>query len=174
MPKFKDIKQLTDPGSYRINVQWNYLENALAEYLNPGCGAVLDMDPPFQRAHVWTQEQQTAYVEFCLRGGKSSDEILFNCVGWNHDFRGPFVLVDGKQRLQAVRQFLANEVPVFGQFLFKDFTDNIRMLRPNFIFRINNLPTEEAVLKWYLELNAGGTPHTKEELDKVRRMLEKK
>jgi hypothetical protein len=29
----------------------------------------------------------------------------------------------------------------------------------------------QMVLQWYLELNSGGTPHTKEELDKVKKML---
>jgi hypothetical protein len=38
---------------------------------------------------------------------------------------------------------------------------------------VNDLKTEAEVLRWYLEINAGGTPHTEEELDKVRKMLKK-
>jgi hypothetical protein len=29
------------------------------------------------------------------------------------------------------------------------------------------------VLAWYVELNTGGTPHTKEEIDKVLEMIKK-
>ena len=34
--------------------------------------------------------------------------------------------------------------------------------------------TEEDVLTWYIEMNTGGTPHTKEEIDKVKQLLEEK
>ena len=36
---------------------------------------------------------------------------------------------------------------------------------------MNNLATMEEVYKWYIELNSAGTPHTEEELNKVRAML---
>ena len=36
---------------------------------------------------------------------------------------GEFVLVDGKQRLNAALEFLDNRVPVFGGNFFEDFTD---------------------------------------------------
>ena len=39
---------------------------------------------------------------------------------------------------------------------------------------INNLKTRGQVLEWYLQLNDRGVVHTKEELDKVRRLLENK
>lgn len=42
----------------------------------------------------------------------------------------------------------------------------------SFDFIINDLQTEEEVLNWYLEMNSGGTVHTKEELDKVKHLLE--
>ena len=40
--------------------------------------------------------------------------LIFNCPGWMIDFRGPYELVDGKQRLEAVRKFMRDELPVFG------------------------------------------------------------
>ena len=40
-------------------------------------------------------------------------------------------------------------------------------------FIINDLPTRELVLKWYLQMNEGNVAHTEEELDKVRQMLSK-
>jgi hypothetical protein len=138
----------------------------------------LDINPDFQRAHVWTEEQQVAYVEFCLKGGKFNNTLLFNCVGWMDDYRGPFVLVDGKQRLEAVRKFLRNELRVFrtldptGQgFLLSDFEDELNW-RHDLIIVVNNLATRKEVLQWYLDTNAGGVVHTDEELDKVRRLLE--
>ena len=37
---------------------------------------------------------------------------------------------------------------------------------------INNLKTKKEVLTWYLEMNTGGTVHTDDELDRVRKMLD--
>lgn len=165
---FKDIPQLTTAANYRVNQSWKYLEEALESYRSRYLN--LDLDPEFQRGHVWTEEQQIAYVEFKLKGGSGSNELQFNCAGWMGDFRGPFVLVDGKQRLNAVLRFLRSEISAFGT-LYKDF-EGCLPHNVDFLFCVNNLKTMKDVYHWYLELNSGGTPHTQEELDKVRKMLE--
>jgi len=88
--------------------------------------------------------------------------------------QGQMVLVDGKQRLEAVRKFLRNELPVFKHTI-EEFEDKKIMLRSsnaNFIFKVNNLKTRKEVLQWYLDLNSGGVVHTSEEIEKVRRLLE--
>ena len=38
---------------------------------------------------------------------------------------------------------------------------------------INNLKSEKEVLQWYIDMNAGGTPHSSEEIDRVRKMIKK-
>jgi len=81
------------------------------------------------------------------------------------------VLVDGKQRLNAVLRFLRNEIPAFGHF-YREFKDKLSMTGPSFRWHVNDLKGKKAVLNWYLELNAGGTVHTDAELDKVRTMQE--
>lgn len=50
----------------------------------------------------------------------------------------------------------------------------MRLFQNGFKFRICNLRTEAEVLRLYLAINAGGTPHTEEELNRVRRMLEER
>jgi len=168
--KYSDIPKLTQDGNYRVNIGWDSLQHTLHRYQHDKL-AKLDIDPDFQRGHVWTEEQQIKYVEFIMRGGSGSNEIKFNCVGWMNSYEGPFVLVDGKQRIHAVLRFLNNEIKAFGHY-FNEFEDGKTILyRCDFIFCINDLKTTEDVLRWYLELNSGGTPHTEDELDKVRKML---
>ena len=169
MPKFRDIPQLTSSGHYCVNVSWDYLESHLASESESGM-APLDLDPDFQRGHVWTPDQQIAYVEYILRGGQSGRDLYFNCPGWQADYRGPYVIVDGKQRLNAVRQFLADKIPAFGH-LFSEYTDKLRMTGPAFNWHVNNLKTRKQVLTWYLEMNTGGTPHSDAEIQKVRDLL---
>ena len=171
MAKFKDIKQVTVNAHYSTNVTWDYLEDSLSHWIEKAKLAKLNMNPDFQRGHVWTRDQQIAYVEFKLRGGSGSNVILFNCVGWMNSFKGPFVLVDGKQRLEAVRAFLRDEIPAFGHF-YSEYEDKFMLRGVDFIFKVNDLKTRAEVLNWYIELNGGGTPHTINEIEYVRTLLE--
>ena len=41
------------------------------------------------------------------------------------------------------------------------------------ILNVNDLKTEKEVLQWYIDMNAGGTPHSSEEIQRVREMIEK-
>ena len=36
---------------------------------------------------------------------------------------------------------------------------------------VNDLKTEREVLQWYVDMNAGGTPHTTEEIDRVKKLI---
>lgn len=168
--KFRDIVPFTGPGKYRIDVGWTYLKKWIAENQEE---AGLELDPDFQRGHVWTEAQQTAYVEFSLRGGRGAREILFNCPGWPLTTSG-MVLVDGLQRVTAVLRFLDNEIPAFGTY-YKDYEDGLPAVRmeASFSITVNNLSTRAEVLKWYLDLNSGGVVHSQEELDRVRELLKK-
>lgn len=170
--KYSEIPQFTSWGSYQVNMPLKYLKQKIEEWI---AEENLQLNPDFQRGHVWTEEQQVNYIEFLLKGGQSSRVIYFNHPDWitsfnGESFNGDFVCVDGLQRLTAVMKFLGNEIKVFGCH-YKDFEGNM----PNdldMIFNVNNLETKKEVLKWYLEMNSGGTVHTKDELNKVKGMLE--
>jgi len=165
---FADIPRFTSWGSYSVNVSWDYVEKTLDEYAK---AVRVDLDPDFQRAHVWTAKQQSRYVEYILRGGKSSRDIYWNCKGWHLRMEGPMVLVDGKQRLEAVRKFMANKLPAFGS-TFSEYTDRMRLIETGFVFHVNDLATRAEVLQWYIDINAGGVAHTEAEIAKVRALLD--
>lgn len=166
--KFSEIPPLTRHADYRVNVPWEYVEKTLESYNETG---MLQLDPPFQRAHVWNDEQRSRYVEYILRGGQSSRDIYFNQSDWMGKFQAPMFLVDGKQRLYAIRLFLNNDLPAFGSYL-SDFEDRLP-LAAQLVFHVNTLPDYRSVLRWYIDLNAGGVAHTTEEIAIVRDMLAK-
>lgn len=166
MPKFSDIPKFTAMGNYKVDVSWNYLQEQLEHYEE------LDMDPDFQRGHVWNKKQRIAYIEYKLRGGYAGSDILINCPRFHYGNYDKMVLVDGKQRITSVLMFLNNEIPAFGSY-YKDYEDKIRLGGPTFQWHVNDLKTRKEVLKWYLEINTGGTPHTEEEIEKVKRLYEK-
>ena len=162
--KFKDIKRLTSIGTYQVNQRLKYLLKWIEEQDD------IDLNPDFQRGYVWTEEQQIKYIEFILKGGNTTP-IYFNHSNWL-SFTNPvdkLEIVDGKQRMNACIRFLNNEIKAFNTY-YKDFEDNCYT---DIMININNLKTRKEVLNWYLELNSGGTAHTKEELDKVKLLIEK-
>lgn len=95
--------------------------------------------------------------------------LTFVSKNWSKSKPGPLILVDGKQRLEAVRAFMRDEVKAFG-YKRSEFTGYLRYYA-GFKFRICDLSTREEILQLYFNINAGGTPHTVAELDKVRAML---
>jgi hypothetical protein len=108
----------------------------------------LILEPDFRHNRAWTEDQQIAYVEFLLRGGQSGRIIYFNV----HDRYSCLdtVLVDGLQRLTAVRKFMANELTVFGSYT----ADSFEYLNEiDLIFFKNNLKTRKEVIQWYLGIN---------------------
>lgn len=169
MPTFKEIPQMTRSAPYAVDVSWAFLPDhyytSVAEY-------GLDVYPDFQRSYVWTSEQKVRYVEYILRGGHSGRDIYCNCPTWNKMLDAKdYVLVDGRQRLDAVLSFLNNEFPIFGGHFRRDYTDRPGILNAAFRWHVNDLSTRDEVLQWYVDLNAGGTIHSPEEIDRVRGLI---
>lgn len=170
MAKFREIPQFTRHPANGVFVSLNYLKTKIEEDTRDYC---LQLIPDFQRGHVWTEEQQIAFVEYILRGGQSGRDVFFNNPSWHTGDGGEYVCVDGLQRITALLRFVNNEIPAFGS-LYCEYEDQrILSMRVGIYWHVNDLQTRKEVLTWYLEMNEGGTPHTKEELDKVKRMIEK-
>lgn len=167
-PSFHGIPQFTRESGYAVDVSWEYLEHHIEHQSRDGG---IDLNPDFQRGHVWDLNKKIGYVEFCLRGGTSARNVYFNCPGFQRGHRGDYVLVDGKQRLSAVLDFLHDKVPVFGNNLFSHFSGKLSLTGPSFRWNVNDLKTRVEVLQWYLDLNTGGVVHTSEEIERVRAML---
>jgi hypothetical protein len=166
MASFKAIPQFPKAG-YEVNVFWGSLLKYVQRMDPP-----FVMEPDYQRGHVWSRDQQIAFVEFGLMGGESSMIITTNCPGWMRDFRGPYELIDGLQRVTAVLAFLRGEIPAFGSTI-GEYEEELSLLGPSFRWRVLNLPTRKEVLKLYLLLNSGGVVHSREEIDRVRKLLDK-
>ena len=111
-------------------------------------------------------DQKIAFIEYQLKGGFSGKHIFWNSPNWDSVAKknDPLQLVDGKQRINAVLDFLDNKIKIFGGYSINDFEDKLKFTEPDFIFHVNNLKTQLDVVNWYLGLNTGGSIHTKEDL----------
>lgn len=167
---FNDVQRFTLPAHYSLRIEWKRMKSQLEDFAEETSDMdSVQLNPDFQRGHVWTEEQQIAYVEFALRGGETGRDVYFNHPGWMGSWKGDFVLVDGLQRVTAVTRFMNNEIKAFGSY-HKEFTG--RMKDVYFNFHVNNLKTRKEVLRWYLEMNTGGVVHTDEEISRVEKLME--
>lgn len=165
--RFMDIPKFTDPGSYEVAFALPHLVRWVEEQQ---VESALQLNPDFQRGHVWTEEQQVAYIEFLLRDGKSGRDLYFNCPSWKYPVEvggyNDFVCVDGLQRITAITRFVHNEIKAFGHY-FWEYEDPRYLLGCTLRVHVNDLRTRRGVLRWYIEMNSGGTVHTPEELARV-------
>lgn len=169
-----NIPKLTCQPNYRTDVPLDHLVATIEHYVAMG----LDLNPDFQRGHVWAADQKVKWIEFLLKGGKSYSDIILNHPGWMKHYKGPFVVVDGKQRLAATLEFLNDGFAVFAGLHGKaegwkasEFDQATCFRQVSFGFAVNNLQKREDVLRWYLELNEGAIAHTYEELVRVKKLL---
>lgn len=162
---WKQIPKFTRTPTYAVDVAWHEVPKTLA-------GWEADLNPDFQRGHVWTREQQVRFVEFCFRGGDSGRNVFLNAPRFRLGYRDGMVLVDGKQRVEAWAAFYRNEFALFGDTYSSDlgqlpYTEHWACAR----LHVNDLKTRAEVLTWYLEMNSGGTPHAESELNRVKSLL---
>jgi hypothetical protein len=143
--KFTQIQHYVPPR-YRQEVPVNNLLDHIKLHENRH-GLVLGKlnDEP------WTLQQQIAYVEAVLQGCPVNKSVYLNHPGWERDFKGDYILVDGHQRLSACIRFVKNEIPAFG-ILYKDFDDGIPD-HISMIFCVHSLKTKDEIKRWYKQLN---------------------
>lgn len=174
-----DIIPYTGSVSYEVDMGGRALQKFIEDQaLEEG----IDLDPDFQRGHVWNPKNQTRYIEHLLRGGTTSRTLIWNCPGYDQpsslaqdtDAPREMVIVDGKQRLTAILGFMKNEVPVFGGRVFSDFDEQSQreILSPTGRLRVHMavhaLTRRRELLQLYIELNEGAIAHSPEEIERVK------
>lgn len=139
-------------------------------------GGSFELEPDFQRGHVWSDAQRSAYIEALFRG-QAPAEILFNCPGWSVSAKDTDIghwrmqCIDGLQRLTAIRRFAANQLEIFGSETTESLAGTaFSPKRTRFMFTIKVYAFERRadLLGLYLDLNGGGTVHSEAELSRVR------
>ncbi|QUG93110.1 DUF262 domain-containing protein (plasmid) [Pseudomonas putida] len=125
--------------------------------------------PPWQRAFVWSEAQQRAFLEgmflgfnpgyYVINGRDYEGETDRYMSGW---------LLDGQQRITSIARFVNEEITVFDGIRYSDLSLGEKRRRlDNLIFPCIELEyqADEALLKeLYCRLNFGGTAHTAADL----------
>lgn len=172
------IKPLPNPR-HTVDCPFIDLEWMLDGYQKNWGG--LNLEPDFQRGHVWTKAQRIAFMEGIFRGtvGENQLRIQFNAPHWEDEHHGgdlpnEIQVVDGLQRLTTVRLFIAGELRIFDGLQVGDLDESHYSTKKpcyRLLFAMHNFSRRADLLRYYLDINAGGTPHSASEIQRVRALL---
>lgn len=73
---YKQIPKFTNEGVYHVDMSPAWLIKWIQEEETT---MGLELNPNFQRGHVWTREQQIAYVEYRLPETLEGTETVVHC-----------------------------------------------------------------------------------------------
>ena len=146
----------------------------------------LELNPPYQRGSVWTLAQRRALIESILRGipiGSVTINDRWATNGYTGDVG--YAVVDGKQRIETIRGFFADEFSVpadwfddnevadettDGEVHFSQLTDRGQRRAENWpVPTIQSvIATVEGEAHLYGLLNGGGTAQTDADMANAR------
>jgi hypothetical protein len=158
----------------------------------------LVMDPPYQRGSVWTEDQRLDLMYSYLSGYPIGTMIFNDRMrgAWNRagDFTVAYALIDGRQRMETIiawfdghlaipaswvrEQDLLHDQAVIdlgdGPYVYCNYLTETgaarvesRMGAPVVTAQVDTLKEEAEI---YRLVNAGGTPHTADDLDRAARI----
>jgi hypothetical protein len=160
----------------------------------------MDMDPEYQRAHVWTVEQRRELIKSWIMGVPIGAVIinLRDNEGWRKNYGSVYntegepqiwAVVDGKQRIETARQWFASELRVPRAWFADHDVDALGsstgmvsyqgLSLPRQRFQGNNfqlpvvesqLPTRQAEAELFLLVNGGGTGQDSETMQRARKL----
>lgn len=148
---------------------------SLAGMMTPGSTGVaaINLDPDFQRRERWSSEKQSGLIESFLLN------VPVPPIYLAEDEYGQYSVVDGKQRLTAIRAFMVEnlrlrELEKFSELENKSLDDlptplqNALKIRP-YVRVVTLLKQSDPSLKFevFTRLNRGGEPMLPQELRKV-------
>lgn len=142
----------------------------------------LDLAPFYQRDFVWTLEQKRAYIENLFKGKAVITPTFIQCSKPIEDRVDSFdfdilEVVDGKQRLSTIFEFLENQFCLEDGVYFKNLNakDKIEILFMNVKAteitprKWNNDLTDKQKIELFLEINELGTKMSEEHIEKIKK-----
>lgn len=159
----------------------------------------MDINPPYQRGDVWTEEQRVALI-YSFLSGTPIPAVIINDRTYGPWYRRgedkyTYAVIDGKQRILTVIAWMSGELAVPASWFpaehieTTETTDDGPYVRYSGLTRVGQrfaerraslpcaegrLDTVEAEARVYLLVNGGGIAQTETDLANARRVAEGK
>lgn len=147
----------------------------IAEYWKNHKLGKISYSPKFQRESVWSEENQSYFIDSLVKGIPCPPIFLHEMID-TQTGEITYEIIDGKQRLESIKRFLGNEIPIIdvssidsapllieeveGKF-FSDLVDKLEIYRTNFwsyeiLIEYVNSPGKGVVEQIFDRLNRNG------------------
>lgn len=134
----------------------------------------IDLQPSFQRRAAWDEVRKSRLVESIIVGMPVPNIVLAE----SHEQRGKFIVIDGKQRLIAISEFIKNEYTLKGLDIRPELNGRTYGTLPvddrdnfdNSTLRstvIKNWQDQDFLYAIFFRLNSGSLPLSPQELRKA-------
>lgn len=143
-------------------------------------GFTVELNPEFQRGHVWTLEQQITFIEDFVAGKlpEHIKRVLFNSIyddenTADEQVRGKMLCIDGLQRLTACLDFINGKFNIYnGRVNYQHLLETGVIHRAKYLlsFDFYEIKSYKELLQLYIDLNSRGTVHSADEIERVQQM----
>lgn len=147
----------------------------------------IEMNPQYQRDLVWTLNQKQEYITSLLKSRAEVKPVF--TLEYENGGNGIYEVVDGKQRLNAIFEFIEDKFSIPLKEVQKKGTEKelkFSELSAKDVSKILNFNVEQTVficfegkiplsfkIELFLEINEKGTRISTEHIKKVKRMIQK-
>lgn len=160
-------ERITDPKYCGLHFYQSMLWGLVHTTYHTG----IDMDPEYQRGFVWTLEDKRALIDSIFNNVDIGKFVLASRP--YKDGEKGFEIIDGKQRLSAIKEFFEGRFTWRGLLFWDLHPMDQHHIRDYPISRAElTEPTREKILDCFLRLNTGGRPQDPKHLKKVQKLLE--
>jgi len=176
--KWVDIRAYLESESESLlkntDIRLNYTQTTLSGLLNKAYSFGINFEPEYQREFVWNLEDKVSLIDSIFNNvdiGKFTF-IYYESEQWQ-ETGFSYEILDGKQRLRAILDYYEDRFKYKGK-LFSELSHRDRWHFESYGVvnaEAHNI-TKEQILRYFIMLNTGGRIMAKEQIDKVRGMLE--
>lgn len=171
IPEEKENEISKDNFSYRDLSLISFHNTPLSNLLHYYYGFGLDMSPVYQRELVWELEDKQSLIHSIFSNIEIGKFVLID-LGYKSD--PSFEVLDGKQRINALTEFLENRFQYRGKYYYQlSYRDKNHFRDYNVtlgISREDSMILEQKMM-YFLKMNTQGKAQSKEHLNKVLEML---
>lgn len=132
-----------------------------------------------QRGHVWTLQQKQAFIEACLRGLQFPPIVMVRECENVNDKRQKIKILDGKQRLTALKEFKDGKFsfPFKGvdiwfsdlELVLKSDIEHLHHLKFDVHYSYKDEPiTDDVLVEIFENCNFKGTPQDVDHIEKIK------
>ena len=151
---------------------YNFLSFCIQDLLNTLERSGIQDSPDYQRGYVWSEDDKAKFIHSIMMRSDLGKIVL---VELPYTESAYYEILDGKQRINALRDFIAGKFKYQNHFHW-ELSRLDRSEIENSLITVAKIKsgqlTKVEKLELFLSVNAAGVPQTEEHLSHVRRLLQ--